>query len=248
MKKRMNLALSATPLVLSLIALAPVVSRAADGAAPRITATTPRSGATDVDPALTEITVTFDRDMAPGFSWTGGPPEFPPSPAGKKAHWQDTRTCVLPVELEPGTSYRVGINAPSFKNFRSAEGTPAGISEIRFTTKGTPTAKAAKPRIVKLVPLNGAKNVDPNLTEVRVTFNMPMGGGFSWVGSGPQFPTIPEGKKISWTDDKKTCVMPVQLQANWEYHLGLNSVSFKNFKSEDGVPLDPVAYSFKTRP
>jgi hypothetical protein len=42
------------------------------GAPPRIVASSPRSGDTDVNPALTEITVTFDRDMGGGFSWTGG--------------------------------------------------------------------------------------------------------------------------------------------------------------------------------
>jgi len=235
---------AAGSLIAALCLLTPNWVRAADDGAPSIVSTSPATGATDVNPALSEITVTFDRDMGGGFSWTGGGPEFPSSPAGQKAHWRDKRTCVLPVQLEPGRSYRVGINAPSFKNFRSAEGTPAPISEIRFTTKGTP---GPKPRIVKLVPLNGAKDVDPALTELRVTFNVEMGGGCSWTGSGPQYPTIPEGKRPYWTEDKKTCVLPVQLQPNWEYHLGLNSPSFKNFRSAAGVPLDPVGYSFNTR-
>jgi len=203
-----------------------------------------------VDPGLKEITVTFDRDMAAGFSWTGGGPEFPPAPAGAKARWRDRRTCVLPVELEGGHYYRVGINAPSFRNFRSASGTPAVPSEIRFTTKGASEQlkqRAAVPRIVRLAPLNGARDVDPNLTELRVTFNVPMSEGFSWTGGGPQFPTIPEGKKPYWTEDKKTCVLPVKLQPNWEYRLGLNSVSFKSFRSAGGVPLEPVGYTFRTR-
>src|SRR5664279_5583678 len=36
---------------------------AASGQAPNIVATSPAVGATEVDPALTEITVTFDQDM-----------------------------------------------------------------------------------------------------------------------------------------------------------------------------------------
>ncbi|HEY5909480.1 MAG TPA: Ig-like domain-containing protein [Verrucomicrobiae bacterium] len=245
------------------VALCPVLAlftstlgRAADaagaggGGPPRIIATSPKSGDTEVNPNLAEITVTFDRDMAGGFSWTGGGPEFPQSPEGQKAHWRDKRTCVFPVRLESGRSYRVGINSPSFRNFRSVDGTPATPSEIRFTTTGASDDaknRSAKPRIVKLVPLNGAKDVDPGLTELRVTFSVPMSGGCSWTGGGPQFPTIPEGKKPYWTEDKKTCVLPVSLQPAWEYRLGLNSVSFKNFRSASGVPLDPVGYSFKTR-
>jgi len=46
---------------------------------PRILSSNPRLGETEVDPSLTEIRITFDRDMDQGFSWTGGPPDFPPT-------------------------------------------------------------------------------------------------------------------------------------------------------------------------
>ena len=68
-------------------------------------------------PRSTEITVTFDQEMGGGMSWTGGGPEFPPSPEGQKAQWRDKRTCVLPVKLEAGHFYRVGINSTSYQNF-----------------------------------------------------------------------------------------------------------------------------------
>src|SRR5208337_5264469 len=56
-------------------------------APPRIIATSPKTGTTDVDPALKQITVTFDRDMDAGMSWTGGGPSLPKSPEGAEAHW-----------------------------------------------------------------------------------------------------------------------------------------------------------------
>lgn len=219
-------------------------------AVPRIVATSPKVGDTDVDPNLKEITVTFDRDMGGGMSWTGGGSEFPPSPEGQKAQWRDKRTCVLPVKLQAGRYYRVGINAPSYKNFRSGDGVPAVPSGIYFTTQGASEqlkSRVTKPQIVAINPKNGATDVDPNLKELRVTFNVPMGGGCSWTGGGPQFPTIPEGKRAFWTDDHKTCVLPVELQPGSTYRLGLNSPSFKNFRSVAGMPLDPVAYTFKTK-
>ncbi len=83
-------------------------------APPSIVATSPAIGATDVDPAITKITVTFDRDMGAGFSWTGGGPEHPVPPEGAKAHWSDARTCAYPVKLEAGHYYRVGINSKSY--------------------------------------------------------------------------------------------------------------------------------------
>jgi len=216
---------------------------------PRILATTPKVGSTDVDPALSEITVTFDRDMAKGFSWTGGGPEFPPAPAGAKARWKDARTCVLPVTLKAASYYRVGINSKSHRNFSSTASVPALPSAIYFTTRGASDAlkqKVLKPRIVSLSPKNGAQDVDPALTELRVSFSVPMGPGFSWTGGGPEFPKIPTGQKPRWIADGKTCVLPVTLQPGHRYRLGLNSPSHNNFQSAGGVPLDPVVYSFRT--
>jgi hypothetical protein len=105
------------------------------GKAPKIVSTQPANGARDVDPALNEITVTFDQDMDKGFSWTGGGPEYPSSPQGARAQWRDKRTCVLPVALNSGRHYRVGINSPSYRNFRSVNGQPVAASSISFTTK-----------------------------------------------------------------------------------------------------------------
>jgi RNA polymerase sigma-70 factor (ECF subfamily) len=216
---------------------------------PKIIAASPAMGASDVDPALSEITVTFDSDMGGGMSWTGGPPELPDIPQGQKPYWRNKRTCVLPVKLEPARKYRVGINAPSFQNFRSVVGIPAEITAIIFSTRGysenTITAQH-KPVIVGMNPPNGAADVNSNTTELRVTFNIPMSGGCSWVGGGPNFPEIPQGQKAYWLPDKTTCVLPVRLKPNWEYRLGLNSQTFTNFRSEGGVPLDPVLYTFKT--
>ncbi|MCX7044968.1 MAG: M48 family metalloprotease [Candidatus Sumerlaeota bacterium] len=218
-------------------------------APPSITATTPAVGATDVDPAIAEITVTFDRDMAGGFSWTGGGPYYPTIPEGSKPQWREKRTCVLPVKLEPGRFYRVGINSTSHQNFRSADGIPSAPSAIYFVTRGASDevkALAKAPAIVTMEPANGATGVNPKITELRVTFDIPMGGGNSWCGGGPNFPAIPEGKRASWSADRKTAILPVELKPNWKYQLWLNSVSFKNFASEGGVALEPVGYSFST--
>jgi hypothetical protein len=223
---------------------------AAEAGPPRIVATSPTAGATDVDPATTRIAVTFDRDMGRGFSWTGGGgPEYPPPPPGSKPQWLDKRTCVLPATLEGARFYRVGINSTSFQNFSSADGVPALASAIYFTTRGASEelkARVAAPKLVTLEPPNGAASVDPALTEIRATFSTAMGGGFSWVGGGDDFPEIPKGMGARWSEDKKTCILPVRLKPNWTYHLGLNNPAFTNFTSEVGVPLEPVEYTFTT--
>ena len=103
---------------------------------PTIVETSPKIGATEVDPATKEISVTFDRDMGGGMSWTGGGPDFPTVPEGSKAAWKDKRTCVLPVQLKGASYYRVGINSTSYQNFQSEQGVPAETAAIFFTTVG----------------------------------------------------------------------------------------------------------------
>ena len=228
------------------------IACAEEGAAdipPKIVATTPAVGASDVDPATGEITVTFDRDMAKGFSWTGGGTNCPPGVDGRGPFWRDARTAVYPVRLQPGSFYRIGVNSKSRRNFRSVAGVSAQPSAIFFTTRGAggdQVDKMTKPAVLSMSPANGANAVDPSTAELRITFNVAMASGFSWTGGGVNYPPMREGERPHWTEDHRTCVLPVRLEPNHAYKLGLNSPSHKNFKSAAGVPLDPVVYTFQT--
>jgi len=216
---------------------------------PQIAKTTPEIGATGVDPGVTEIRVTFDRDMSQGMSWAGGGPEFPPVDKSRKAEWVDKRTCILPVTLKRGGYYRVGINSKSHQNFKAANGTATPPAAIFFTTKGATKAQENRvriPSIVEMTPANDAKGVSPATRQIRVTFNMPMGDGMSWTGGGDAFPKVADGQKPTWSKDGRTCTLPVSLQPDHEYRLGLNSLSHNNFQSKWGVPLSPIVYSFRT--
>jgi beta-lactamase regulating signal transducer with metallopeptidase domain len=212
---------------------------------PNIVSITPAFNATEVDPAITELSIVFDQDMAGGFSWTGGGEQFPKTTG--KPSWKDKRTCVMPVQLEAGKLYRVGINSKSHQNFRSEAGVPVAPRVLVFTTKGADPSLVASlqpPKVAKCEPENGAKGVSAALDKITVTFDQAMGGGFSWTGGGDDYP---EGTgSPSWSEDKKTCTLPVKLKPNWTYHIGLNSPHHNNFQSANGVPLEPVAYSFST--
>jgi hypothetical protein len=102
-------------------------------ARPRVVSTTPAIGATDVDPALTEVRITFDQDMDAGMSLCGAtPPKITARPT-----WVEKRTLVVPVALEPGKSYELTTNCPPNKlNTRSVAGEPAEVVSIRFATRG----------------------------------------------------------------------------------------------------------------
>src|ERR1700722_14867365 len=70
---------------------------------PVVVKTVPKAGAGDVDSKLTEIKVTFSKDMQDGtWSWSVLSKESFPKVAGKPKYLADKRTCVLPVKLEPG--------------------------------------------------------------------------------------------------------------------------------------------------
>ncbi len=93
------------------------------------------------------------------------------------------------MKLEKGSYYRVGINSTSHRNFRSKDGVPVLPSVICFTTAGAAEEVASRvriPTIVSFDPKNNAIDVDPKVSELRVTFDMPMGDGMSWMGGSPR--------------------------------------------------------------
>jgi beta-lactamase regulating signal transducer with metallopeptidase domain len=239
--------------LLTLTDAQPPATAADASAPPNIVSTSPTIGATDVDPAITEITVTFDRDMGRGMSWTGNGLDFPPLREGQKGKWRDKRTCVLPVKLEAGKYYRTGINSTSYQNFADQHGVAALPSAIYFTTRGASEelkARTTVPQVVRFEPDNGGQKVSQSVTELRVTFSVPMGGGYSWCTAGEDDHDMPksrEGTSIHWTADKMTCVLPVDLKPSTTYRLSLNDSYAKNFQSAAGVPLLPVSYTFTTK-
>ncbi|HUV40717.1 MAG TPA: M56 family metallopeptidase, partial [Sedimentisphaerales bacterium] len=110
--------------------------------APCVVSTSPQAFADDVSPDLTEITVTFDKPMMNlSWSWVGGGETFPEM-AGQPRYNRTKTTCTLPVKLQAGKFYWVGINSPKFKNFQTDEHIPAVPYVMLFATKdrfGKPT-------------------------------------------------------------------------------------------------------------
>ncbi len=115
----------------------------AQNAAPLVALTQPTNGDQNVSPALTEVVITFDADMAGGYSFVGGGPTFP-KVTGKPV-WRTARECVLTVQLEHDRAYTLGINSATQTNFKSSTGTPATPSTLTFKTKaGVPAAGGDK--------------------------------------------------------------------------------------------------------
>ncbi len=102
---------------------------------PVVVKTVPAAGANDVDPKLTEIRVTFSKDMEDGsWSWATLSEESFPKGDGKAKYLADKRTCVLPVKLEPGKTYAIWVNSDKVRNFKDADGRSAVPYLLVFKT------------------------------------------------------------------------------------------------------------------
>jgi len=103
---------------------------------PVVVKTVPEAGAGDVDPKLNEIKVTFSKDMKDrGWSWVTYSKESFPKLDGEPKYLADKRTCVLPVKLEPGTTYAIWVNSDKHGNFMDADGRSAVPYLLVFKTK-----------------------------------------------------------------------------------------------------------------
>jgi len=106
--------------------------------------------------------------------------------------------------------------------------------------------KTKGPKIVSMVPANGSKNVDPGLKMITITFDRPMRPrDMAVLSYGKNFPDLTG--KAHFGKDNKVFYIPVKLRAGKTYEFGLNGLDMWGFKSNEGIPLYPVAVTFSTK-
>jgi hypothetical protein len=126
--------------LLSTILLCATITNAGDvsirGLPPVVVRTIPESGSLDVDPGLTEIRVTFSKEMRDqSWSCVTLSKESFPTTAGDPKYDVDKRTFVLPVKLEPGRTYALMLNSEKYQNFKDANGKAALPYILVFETR-----------------------------------------------------------------------------------------------------------------
>jgi len=103
--------------------------------APKLVSIVPANGARDVDPALTTMTLTFDREMK-DKSWSiAGNPADQPKVTGTLAYDAARKVLNVPIQLEAAKSYHFWLNTAQFQGFKAADGTPLAPVEVRFSTR-----------------------------------------------------------------------------------------------------------------
>ena len=102
--------------------------------------------------------------------------------------------------------------------------------------------------VVETQPKLGDVDVDPaTVKEIRVTFSKPMVDK-SWSWTQGNVYSFPESTgPIHYMADKRTCVMPVKLEPNKTYVIGINGGRFNNFKDAAGNPSLAYTIGFRTR-
>lgn len=141
MNNRITLSLAA--LATCLVGPASVAEISLESAPPVVVKTVPVAGATDVDPALAEIKVTFSKAMQDGsWSWSTWGEENFPEMIGTPRYLPDGRTCVITVKLKPDKFYATWLNSEKFKNFKDTGGRSSIPYLLTFTTGAAGSAGA----------------------------------------------------------------------------------------------------------
>jgi len=121
------------------------------------------------------------------------------------------------------------------------------VGTATFALADEVTLEMARPVVIKCVPESGSADVDAGLTEIRVTFSKEMRpAAWSWAMINREsYPGSSEASK--YLEDKRTCVLPVKLQAGKTYAVWINSDKLQNFKDSKGMVAVPYLLVFKTR-
>jgi hypothetical protein len=123
---------------------------------------------------------------------------------------------------------------------------PKVVAFFNEYAKGFKEQALQAPKVVSMVPKNGATNVDPRLKEMKITFDRPMKDGCTVTGN--DYSSVPEVTgKYFYDESRKVFTLPIKLEPGRRYEFWLNRGEFNKFKSEQGIPLDSVHVQFQTR-
>ena len=105
--------------------------------------------------------------------------------------------------------------------------------------------ESRRPTVTKLLSFeNGNQEVDPNTTEIAVTFSHEMLPGYYSTGFGEKGRDyLPEITGVRFTEDNKGAIYEVKLEPGKEYQFMVGM----GFRLPNGVQLKPYEISFRTK-
>jgi predicted Ser/Thr protein kinase len=211
------------------------------------------------------LVVLGHRDIRAAFAARkqGQIPSLPP-PAVAAHHGQSWKiAAVLVAGMMFLLSIPVGllllsIGLPALSRARALETAPptaaewAPVLDATAPASGRPAANleaSTPPVVIRTVPPSGSSGVDPGLKEIQATFSKPMAtGSFAWCSFGSTLANFPETNgPPAFSNDGRTCSLPVKLRPGQVYATWLNSETHHNFRDLDGHPTVPYLLIFETR-
>ncbi len=109
------------------------------------------------------------------------------------------------------------------------------------------SVKTMPPSVVKTVPMAGDTQVAPSTKEIKITFSKDMMTKEMWSLCQVSKETFPKfDGAIHYLDDKRTCVIPVKLEAGKTYILWINCEQYDSFRDAENNPAVPYLLVFET--
>lgn len=105
---------------------------------------------------------------------------------------------------------------------------------------------AQRPSVASTEPiLNGAQDVDPDITQLTFTFDRPLEPKRVSINFGPGGPAqYPIVKVVGYADEGKTFTVQLKMKPASTYEFILTE---KGFRTREGFPLRPYTMKFRTR-
>jgi RNA polymerase sigma-70 factor (ECF subfamily) len=106
------------------------------------------------------------------------------------------------------------------------------------------------PSVVKTVPACGDTAVPATTKQIKVTFSKDMMTKQMWswcMHSQDTFPEISDQKGVKYLQDKRTCILPVNLKPGKTYVIWINTQKNNAFRDTSGKPAVPYLLVFKTK-
>jgi hypothetical protein len=218
------------------------------GVTPKIDSTSPPNGAVGVRPDLDRIYVRFDRPITWGEGICLEVSEGWQNPAVIK--WEDNVIHIIRQgadlpDLPLGSVHRFVLNPEGSGSscFMDLKGDLVTPYEFSFTVRATQGDPPIEPQVVSTLPANGRTGVDPNITEVSVTFNKPMDEPSRVWGEGFGNGAVSwSADKMTWRYKRDTAGTP--LRAGSTVIFILNPDYSDNFKDTQGNILRETTFWF----
>src|ERR1039457_1187277 len=145
-------------------------------APPVVVKTVPEAGATGVAPGVTEIRVTFSKEMTDqSWSWCDVWENSTPEDVEKPKYDADHKTCVFKVKLEPDKAYGYWLNTKNYRNFKDKGGRAAVPYLLTFQTAALGQFSPAASPEVRIDPQTGLPMTSGGFAGIDPATGLPAG-------------------------------------------------------------------------